>query len=130
MNDVLDPQAITPGILSMLPLFYIGWSDSVLSPSEMKIIHKRIKKLTFLTEEDKQYLVKYTDPLHPPSDETFKHWVDILKSKSADMDMNTKASLADVGLELAMSATGIKEDGTWKLQKRRRHSSKFKKRWA
>lgn len=117
MNDVLDPKAITPGILSMLPLFYIGWSDSVLSPSEMKIIHERINNLDFLTDADKEYLIKYTDPLHPPSDETFKYWVDIMKNKAQDMDVTTKASLAEVGLDLARSATRINPDGTWKAPK-------------
>ena len=48
----------SPGILSMLPLFYVGWSDSVLSPCEMKLIHKKIDNVEFLSKEEIQKLVE------------------------------------------------------------------------
>ena len=43
--SITAQQAYSPGVLSMLPLFYVGWSDSVLSPSEMKMIHQKIPRL-------------------------------------------------------------------------------------
>ena len=67
----------TPGVLSLLPLFYVGWSDSVLSPTEMKVIHEKLNTLDFLTPEDRAYLIKWTDPLNPPDEATFKKWVNV-----------------------------------------------------
>ena len=46
----------TPGVLSVLPLIYVGWSDSVLSPSEMKRIHDEIAELDYLTKKEKEVL--------------------------------------------------------------------------
>ena len=117
MQDTLHQMELTPGILSVLPLFYIGWSDSVLSPSEMDMIHDQIQQLDFLTKEEKAYLIRYTDPLHPPSEATFKMWADTLKARAQDLDIHTRRSLATLGLELAKSAVGVKEDGTWTAPK-------------
>lgn len=113
MASNIPTQKITPGILSMLPLFYIGWSDSVLSPSEMKIIHKQISELDFLTAEEKDYLLTYTDPKSPPSAEVFKYWVETLQENAHDLDDIHKKSLAEIGIELAKSSTASKANGTW-----------------
>ena len=45
-----QPAVYTPGILSVLPLFYVGWSDSVLSPTEMRFIHQKLEGMVFLTQ--------------------------------------------------------------------------------
>ena len=92
---------LSSGVLSLLPLFYIGWSDSVLSPSEMAFIHKKIKELDFLTQADKDYLIKYTDPRNPPSDAIFKEWLDILRHEAVKLPHGTKQTLAQLGLDIA-----------------------------
>ena len=51
------PENLSPGILSMLPMFYVGWSDSILSPSEMTLIHEKIETAGFLNQSDKEYLI-------------------------------------------------------------------------
>jgi len=107
-------QEITPGILSMLPLFYIGWSDSVLSPSEMKIIHQKLDSMPFLSEEEKAYLTKYTDPKNPPDANIFKYWVETLQENAHDLDEIGKKSLADLGVALALSSTTTEEGKPWK----------------
>ena len=106
-------QEITPGILSMLPLFYIGWSDSVLSPSEMKIIHQRISDLEFLTDEEKEYLLTYTDPKSPPSAEVFKYWVETLQENAHDLSDIQRKSLAEIGVALAKSSTDSAAADHW-----------------
>lgn len=114
MAHITAQQEITPGILSMLPLFYIGWSDSVLSPSEMKIIHKQLEQMDFLTKEEKAYLVKYTDPKHPPSAEVFKYWVEVLQENAHDLDDIKRKNLADLGIALAQSSTPQDANKPWK----------------
>ena len=104
----------SPGVLSMLPLFYVGWSDSVLSPTEMEVIHKQLNKLEFLTPEDRAYLVKFTDPKNPPSPELFKEWVREIKLYSSEIDDVKKTSLVNLGLELAQASIGYKSEEIWK----------------
>ena len=104
----------SPGVLSMLPLFYVGWSDSVLSPSEIQLIHDKINGFTFLTAEDKKYLISYTDPKNPPSKEVFQSWVASIKTQAASLDEQKKQSLADIGIEMAQSATSYKNDELFK----------------
>lgn len=104
----------SPGVLSMLPLFYVGWSDSVLSPSEIKLIHDKINGFTFLTEADKKYLISYTDPQNPPSKEVFQSWVSSIKTQAATLDQNKKHTLAEIGIEMAKSSTSYKNEDLFK----------------
>ena len=102
----------SPGLLSTLPLFYIGWSDSILSPSEMTIIRKQLDDATYLTPDEKSYLNKYTDPKHPPSEAVFQEWVQLFRDHADRLDDDAKSSLVDIGLHLARSSTQ-QHDGVW-----------------
>jgi acyl-CoA oxidase len=104
---------ITPGILTMLPLFYVGWSDSVLSPSEIELIHDKLKQANFLTKEEKSYLIKYTDPKNPPPKQLFKIWVEVLRANAHDLEDIKKKSLVDLGIEMALSSTDFNADKPW-----------------
>lgn len=107
----------SPGVLSMLPLFYVGWSDSVLSPSEMNMIHKQLDQLEFLTEEDRTYLVKWTDPTDPPSPEIFRNWIQAIRTHAAKIEDSKKTSLVNLGLELAQASIGYNKEEIWKSPK-------------
>ncbi len=108
-----ENTTFSPGVLSLLPLFYIGWSDSVLSPSEMKLIHKKLNELSFLTKEDKEYLIKHTNPQFPPSDDLYKEWSEAIKSAAVNLPKSDKRSLAQLGLEMARSSTSFKNEQFW-----------------
>ena len=107
----------TPGVLSMLPLFYVGWSDSVLSPSEMKLIHKKIDDAEFLSKEDKAYLIEWSNPKNIPSDAVFRSWVKALKEYSIDFDLINKKSIAKIGAEIPQASIHYKHDEIWKSPK-------------
>lgn len=99
--------AYSPGVMSLLPLFYVGWADSVLSPSEIKLIKKKIKGLSFLTKEDRKLLKKWSNPSKPPTSEEFKYWVSLLKKSATALPKNERQSLANLGIEMAKrTATG------------------------
>jgi len=110
-------QEITPGILTMLPMFYIGWSDSVLSPSEISLIHDKLSSVDFLTQDEKDYLIRYTDPKNPPSPSLFKEWVEILRENAHDLDEIGKKSLVDMGLEMAKSSMDYDDAKPWNAPK-------------
>lgn len=109
----ITSQEITPGILTMLPMFYVGWSDSVLSPSEIALIHGKLSKADFLTESEKEYLIMYTDPKNPPSEAIFKEWVEVLRENAHDLEGIEKKSLVQLGIEMAQSSTSFQEDKPW-----------------
>jgi acyl-CoA oxidase len=93
--------SLSPGVLSLLPLFYIGWSDSVLSPSEMDLIHRKVAALDFLTQDDKGYLIRFSDPRTPPPDSIFRTWLEVLRREAAKLPPGSKQTLAQLGLEIA-----------------------------
>lgn len=113
MSSKIIKDQITPGVLSLLPLFYVGWSDSVLSPSEIKLIHKSLETFDFLTKADIQYLKKYTDPKNPPSPEVFKLWLKSIKEHSNLMAVDEKNDLVKLGINIAQSSSALKEKSIW-----------------
>ena len=111
--QVSDFPSYSPGILSLLPLYYVGWADSILSPGEVKLIREKVNKLDFLTIADKRQLVQWTDPSNPPTPRLFKHWVSVLKEHAAKMPVGSKKSLVDLGLEMAKKSTSDQEILKW-----------------
>ena len=109
MSNIVS-QEITPGILTMLPMFYVGWSDSVLSPSEIALIHDKLSKADFLSQKEKDYLIKYTNPKNPPSQEIFKEWVEVLRKNAHDLEGIEKKSLVQLGIEMAKSSSSTQEN--------------------
>lgn len=97
---MIATDVVNDRILTVLPLFYVGWSDSVLSPSEMRIIHQEIAKMSFLTKEDKAYLKKWTDPSNPPPDHIFKEWLSAIQSRATELDLDGKSGLIDLGIKI------------------------------
>ena len=100
---------MTPGILSVLPIFYVGWSDSVLSPSEMKTIQALIENLPHLTEEDKKLLQSWTDQRNPPDKETFAEWTKVLQQHVSRLDGSERKHLFEIGLSMARQASSLSE---------------------
>ena len=100
----------SPGVLSVLPLFYVGWSDSVLSPSEMKLIHSKLNTLEFLTDDDRTHLIRWTNPSDPPDADTFRDWVSLMKEYSEKIPAEKKTSLVQLGLEMAKSYNQSTDD--------------------
>ncbi len=109
--------SFSPGVLSVLPLFYVGWSDSVLSPSEIQLIHEKLKSLEFLSDEDKAYLIKYTDPKNPPSKEVFQSWIRMLRKASKELNQKEKSSLTKIGLTMAKSSISHKPESLFESPK-------------
>jgi acyl-CoA oxidase len=103
-------MSYSPGILSVLPLFYIGWSDSVLSPSELKSIEQHIQAMSFLEENDKKQLVEWVQK--KPNDTTFKNWLEALRTSAKDLKVE-KLSLVDLGIEMAKNANRLTDKTFW-----------------
>lgn len=96
----------SPGIISLLPLFYVGWSDSVLGPSERHMIIEKIEQMPHLTEEEKQTLTKWTDQQNRPTEVDFKNWISHIKYYSEDLEIAQKKDLISLGIAMAQKASG------------------------
>jgi acyl-CoA oxidase len=92
----------SPGVLSVLPIFYVGWADSVLSPSEMQLIRNQVQKIPNLSVDDKKLLISWTDQQNPPSAVTFESWNRALVAYS--IDLSQRKNLVELGLQMAKKA--------------------------
>lgn len=119
------PQ-ITPGILSLLPLYYVGWSDSVLSPSELKFIHNKIESFDFLTTDDKKYLKKWANPLNPPGEKEFKLWGRAIEAQAKTLSNEKKNNLIELGLEMANQATTLDKNELWRSSEIKKSLAEFR----
>jgi acyl-CoA oxidase len=112
-------QVYSPGIISVLPLFYIGWSDSVLSPTELSEIRDIIQKMDFLSTNEKDLLISWTNPKNPPSEDTFRNWISQLASHAQEIDLTQRNDLVSLGIELAKKTAGNQISSQWESDQTR-----------
>ena len=94
----------SPGIQSLIPLFYAAWADRVLTPSEIQTLTEKGLKLSFIKEEDLLLIKLWSNPLKPPSKHLFKYWEISIKNAAERLEEQAYVSLVDLGLEMAQSA--------------------------
>ena len=100
-NSNFTTSEYSPGILSLLPLFYVGWADSLLSPSEVKLIRQKIRSMSFLSKKEIKLLLQWGDPSNPPSRNLFKQWKEVLEKAADEIPEKSRESLVEMGLEMA-----------------------------
>jgi acyl-CoA oxidase len=100
MMTYLDQLNTKPHLYAFLPVFYIAWSDTLLTPSEIRALTELIKRQAWLQEEDKGILLDTLDPAVPPSPEEFKHWLAEIRAALGPESAVEHDSLADIGLNL------------------------------
>lgn len=106
-------SSYSPGVLSLLPLYYVGWADALLSPSEVKLIHKKVNELSFLSDSDRKLLKSWSNPAKPPAKSLFKEWVKILKDNAAQMPADSNKTMAALGIEMAKRSANKDEVLKW-----------------
>jgi len=92
-----------PNLFIFLPLLYTVWEDAVLTPSEIKVIHNLILQITWLKQEEKEFLLEQINPASAPSPDEFKSWQQEIR-KAAGNDK--KESLSELGRKLAVMHGG------------------------
>lgn len=94
----------SPGVQSLIPLFYAAWADRVLTPSEIQTLKEKGFKLSFIQEEDFLLIQSWSNPVKPPSKHLFKYWEISIKNAAERLEEQEHVSLVDLGLEMAQSA--------------------------
>ncbi|CAM3528518.1 acyl-CoA dehydrogenase [Flavobacterium chungbukense] len=83
------------------PLFYLVWSDDLLTQKEFATLQEFIKSLNFLSGEEKEYLLSKVDISNPPSRNELAQWkVDIERSIQ---DKSSVKSIFDIAKALSES---------------------------
>ncbi len=105
--------SLSPGILSLLPMFYVAWSDGILSPTEMSMIHSKIHQYDFLTDDDRAYLISWTDPSRSPSKAIFAQWIREITRHGAQLPESDRHGLAQLGWEIATKISDGSNKQKW-----------------
>ncbi len=108
MKDILQNH---PNVLPFLPMLYVGWADQAMIPSEVDLIHKRMNEIEWLTKDERDLIVKWSDPATPPSPELLAEWVALIREASEKMDAQSRQSLADLSLQMA--ERGVNGASVW-----------------
>jgi acyl-CoA oxidase len=90
-----------PSLHIFLPIFYIVWSDAVLTPSEIKIIKDSIERQRWLSIEEKKFLLEQLNPTSPPSPDEFRSWLDAIRKAAQNLPISSNPQLVDIGIALA-----------------------------
>jgi len=108
----LPPQLpfYSPGVQSLIPLFYVAWADKVLSPSEADFLRRRVEALGLIDEEEREVVRQWSDPRRPPSRELFKHWEIELHKAARELPADSRGTLVELGMEMARRSARARGD--------------------
>lgn len=101
------------GIVAMLPLIYIAWSDGILSPRESEFILSKINDYHFLKPREREIILSWIDPGIPPSEKLYSDWKNTLASRSKAFKKKEKETLLETSLEMAKSCEDCDEPTYW-----------------
>ncbi len=106
-----------PNLHVFLPMFYLVWSDAVLTPSEINAIKQIIEGQSWLKADEKKFLFDQLDPSSPPSPDEFKLWLEEIR-KALDSSPFASSRLADIGIKVAqLHGSGPMNDSLAQAQK-------------
>lgn len=89
-----------PRLYAFLPVFYVVWSDTLLTPTELRTLTDLIQSQSWLDEEDKKLLLGQLNPTAPPHPDEFKDWLSEIRAVLDPANPDRSASLSDIGLKL------------------------------
>jgi acyl-CoA oxidase len=99
-----------PRLNAFLPVLYVVWSDSVLSPPELRVLTDFINSQSWLASDEKQVLLGQLDPASPPSPNEFKDWLTEIRTVLSPESSGERISLFDIGIRLAKLRNGGTDD--------------------
>jgi acyl-CoA oxidase len=68
-----------PNLYVFLPLFYIVWSDNILTDEEIEVLKKRIREQRWLSDEERKFLLNQINPQSPPTPRQMHQWLDMIR---------------------------------------------------
>tara|TARA_R110002051_G_scaffold66515_7_gene120431 strand:- start:5255 stop:7519 length:2265 start_codon:yes stop_codon:yes gene_type:complete len=81
----MTKENYTAEVLQYIAVFYIIWSDDLLSASEINVVENAISEDNSLTKKDKKILQSWLDVKNPPKNELFKFWKQLITASSVKL---------------------------------------------
>jgi acyl-CoA oxidase len=98
---------------AFIPLFYLVWSDDLLTQKEFATIQQFINDLTWLSPEEKQKLLSKVDISNPPSRNELTQWkLDIEKSIQDKSSIKSIFDIAEALSEKDVDISAVKPEFT------------------
>lgn len=89
-----------PNLYVFLPIFYMVWSDAVLTPSEVDTMRNLVDQQDWLTAGEKTFLLDQLNPASPPSPDELKDWLVEIQKVTGKRSPDKQESLVDIGEKL------------------------------
>ena len=70
----MQKKTYSPGILQYIPIFYVIWSDNLVSASEINVVERAIGQDKSLSKADVTTLNSWLSTKTPPADQELKNW--------------------------------------------------------
>ena len=81
----MTTEIYTASVLQYIPVFYIIWSDDLLSASEINVAENAISEDSSLTLADKKLLKSWLDVNNPPKDSVLKSWKQLIANSGVKL---------------------------------------------
>ncbi|MCJ7465712.1 MAG: acyl-CoA dehydrogenase family protein [Maribacter sp.] len=81
----MDRHRYSQGVLQYIPLFYVIWSDDLLSISEINVVQSAIDKDSSLHQEDRALLGSWLDTQKPPQNSEMKYWKHLISNSQVKL---------------------------------------------
>jgi len=81
----MTTEIYTASVLQYIPVFYIIWSDDLLSASEINVVENAISEDSSLTLADKKLLKSWLDVNNPPKDSVLKSWKQLIANSGVKL---------------------------------------------
>ncbi|RZS95316.1 acyl-CoA dehydrogenase [Cecembia calidifontis] len=85
-----------PKLHIFLPLYYTLWTDSILTPTEIKEMEALIDRQEWLSVEEKAWLLEKLNPTRPPSPKDLK----TIRKEIRSLEIKELESLTSIGIAL------------------------------
>ncbi len=99
-----------PRLYAFLPVFYVVWSDALLTPNELEALTDYIRNQDWLGSDDKQMLLSKLDPALPPKPEESKEWLAEIRAVLDPDQPDTRMSLFEIGRKLVKTHSDGSDD--------------------
>lgn len=94
-----------PGLLPVLPLVHVAWSDGILTAGEHRVFRELILESPALGPDDRAALEPWLDPETPPSPTAIRQLRDTIRSL-ASPEAADSVSLTELGYGIARESGG------------------------
>jgi acyl-CoA oxidase len=95
-----------PRLLALLPLVYVAWSDSDLTPAEIGDIAEHVDRLDWGGEAKRGVVERWLNPSVPPGPAALRALLTVVRGLASDLPDSERRSLAELGIELARASGG------------------------